>query len=57
MLPEPAAVETRTGTYVFETPHAHLLEDLGPGTDADLAEVGLAEQQHHRARLPDSAVS
>ena len=34
---------------------AHVLEDFGPHTDADLAEVRLAQQQHQSARLTDSS--
>ena len=36
-------------------PGAHLLQYLWPHSDADLAEVSFAQQQHQGARLPDSA--
>jgi hypothetical protein len=32
---------------------AHLLQHLRPDADADLAQVRLAQQEHHRARLAD----
>src|SRR5215469_15570328 len=34
---------------------AHVLQHLRPHGDADLAEVGLAQEQHQRPRLPDAA--
>src|SRR6516225_6425386 len=34
---------------------AHLLQHFWPHSDADFAEVGFAQQQHQRPRLPDAA--
>jgi hypothetical protein len=51
------------GDRVYSTParkyscheRAHLLQHLRPHRDADFSEMRFAEQQHQRARLPDSS--
>jgi len=41
--------------HVDVAPRAHLFQDLGPDTYANLAQVRLAQEQHQGSRLPNAS--